>query len=94
MPREYAVGGVTQELYYIGEVAAALDRKPGTLRKWEQDGTIPPATMRDGSKRRLYTKEQVEGLKRLCDEFLEGAGVKIPPEFVRRVWALFGLQHA
>lgn len=74
-PRTFAVGGVEMEFFTVGQLAAAIGRKPGTIRKWESLGIIPKATYqipgRDGDdrgRRRLYSRAQVEGLILICEE--------------------------
>ena len=55
---------------YIGDAAAELDRKVGTLRKWERDGRLPTDLLpeRDERERRFWTREQIEGIKRWMRE--------------------------
>lgn len=66
-------GGVDTEFYTSGQLAFALNRKPGTVRLWERQGTIPKSTftLRSGNryaKRRLYIRPQIEGLRRIAIE--------------------------
>lgn len=68
-PRVYRVGGTDVEFFTLGQLAAALHRKPVTLRRWESDGVIPTPRFsmpgQDGDprgRRRLYTRAQVEGI--------------------------------
>lgn len=96
-PRRFTVAGVEKELFTIGDLAAALGRRPNTIRKWERDGTLPRATFRAPSNdvrgvRRLYSREQVEGMVRIARE--EGVlGLPSPPishtTFTHRVFELF-----
>jgi len=72
-PRKYMVGGVEKEFFAIGHLAQALGRRPGTIRLWEREGVIPKATYQVNSespngRRRLYSREQVEGLVKLAQE--------------------------
>jgi len=72
-PRKYQVNGVEIEFFTIGHLALALGRRPVTLRLWEREGIIPKATYQINSeskngRRRLYTREQVEGLVKLAVE--------------------------
>jgi hypothetical protein len=72
-PRKYMTNGVEREFFTIGHLAAALGRRPVTLRLWEREGIIPKATYQINSeskngRRRLYTREQVEGLVKLAVE--------------------------
>lgn len=66
------VGGVRTEFFTIGHLAAALDRKPVTIRSWEDKGWLPGSGYRTrppvGEQvpdrpvkgRRLYTRRQIE----------------------------------
>jgi hypothetical protein len=77
----YTVRGEKTAFYTVGEVAKALDRKPGTIRKWEERGFIPTPSFRtappDGEQipgkslkgRRLYSKKQVELLLYSVEHF-------------------------
>lgn len=68
----FTIKGEDVSFYTVGEVAKALNRRPGTIRKWEADGYIPTATFRtpipEGAQipgkpskgRRLYSRSQVE----------------------------------
>lgn len=74
-PRIYQVRGVETEFFTVGQVAAALSRKPGTFRKWEADGVVPKATFQapnpkkdPRARRRLYTRAQAEGIVRIARE--------------------------
>lgn len=55
--KEYSVGGVVTRFYGIGALAAALNRKPVTIRSWEAKGWIPQASFRTPAPR----AEQVPG---------------------------------
>ncbi len=67
------VRGKTVRFYTIGTLAAALERKPPTIRKWERLGYIPlaewhtPGRTLHGQKR-LYTRPEIEGMVRIADE--------------------------
>lgn len=74
-PRVYRVGGKDVEFFTLGQLAAALHRKPVTLRRWESDGVIPaprfsmPGTDGDPrGRRRLYTRSQVEGIVSIANQ--------------------------
>jgi len=54
---EYSVGGVIKRFYTVGALASALERKPVTIRSWEQKGWLPPASFRTPAPR----KEQIPG---------------------------------
>ncbi|MER5754315.1 MerR family transcriptional regulator [Streptomyces sp. NPDC002088] len=74
-PRKGVVAGVETEFFTVGDLAKALGRQPVTIRKWEREGVIPKSTYqspgKDGDprgRRRLYTREQVEGIVRIAHE--------------------------
>lgn len=74
-PRKGVVNGVETSFYTVGQLAQALGRQAGTVRKWEREGVIPKSTYqspgRDGDvrgRRRLYTRDQVEGIVRIAQE--------------------------
>jgi hypothetical protein len=74
-PRKYVVAGTETDFFTVGQLAQALGRQPGTMRKWEREGVIPKSTFqspgRDGDvrgRRRLYTRAQVEGMVRIAAE--------------------------
>jgi hypothetical protein len=69
------VAGVETEFFTVGDLAKALGRQPVTIRKWEREGVIPKSTYqspgKDGDvrgRRRLYIREQVEGMVRIAHE--------------------------
>jgi hypothetical protein len=67
-PRVLTVKGVETEFFTVGALAEAINRRPVTIRSWEQKGIIPKARYRTGGEmpRRLYTRAQVEGMIALC----------------------------
>jgi hypothetical protein len=72
-PRIYTVNGTKEEFFTVGQLAQALNRQAVTVRKWERDGVIPKAVFIAPSddprgKRRLYTRQQVEGMARIAAE--------------------------
>ena len=69
----FLVNGQPTELYPLGALAAALNRKPVTVRKWENEGIIPNSPYMMSShdvrgQRRLYTKQQIETLRAIAKE--------------------------
>lgn len=79
MPPLLTVQGI--DLYPIGVLAKALKRSSATLRSWEQQGYLPKATYASKAsaraeaegttkhgRRRLYTRQQIEGLRMLAME--------------------------
>lgn len=94
----YSVGGTLQEFYFVGQLAKALNRSSVTLRRWESDGTIPTSTYSAPSysgdirgRRRIYSREQVEGIVRIAAEegLLDPAKRVNSTNFSARVRALF-----
>ncbi len=49
----------------IGQAAEQLNRKPGTIRKWEREKLLPEdcVPVRDGRGRRYFSPEQIELIK-------------------------------
>lgn len=71
-PRTYVVDGNEYEFFSIGDLAAALDRRPGTIRLWERQGYIPEGirspSVHEGKRQRIYTRPQIEGIVRIAAE--------------------------
>ena len=97
-PKIYRVGDEQKEFFTIGALAAALHREPVTIRMWERTGIIPLSRFRTpnvGTRagRRLYTREQIEGIVKIAKEegVLSGNKVKNFTEtnFTSRVIDLF-----
>ncbi|MFI1796540.1 MerR family transcriptional regulator [Streptomyces sp. NPDC020379] len=98
-PRLLRVGTEWREFFTIGQLASALHRSPVTIRKWESSGIIPAPTFvikgkSERGNRRLYTREQVEGILRIADEegilHHQGEGIHISDtKFSERVIELF-----
>jgi hypothetical protein len=94
------VNGVDVEFFKIGQLATALNRKPGTIRMWESTGILPPSgyvkpgkDRNDQGRRRLWTRRQLEGIVRIAleeDVWYPNVGRKITStQFTERVAALF-----
>jgi hypothetical protein len=71
--RTYLVEGKPKQLYPMGALARALNRAQVTVRKLEQEGIIPQATLKlpshdERGTRRLYTYEQIMGLRQAAEE--------------------------
>ena len=69
----YTVAGQDVELFTVGQLAQALGREAGTIRKWEANGIIPKAMYSSPSidprgKRRLYTRAMVEGIVKIAKQ--------------------------
>jgi len=77
-PARYMVGGEIREFYTISHLAKALDYSVQSIRAWEDKGMLPRSPYRSprtrkpvaGGKsdkgKRLWTREQVEGIVRLA----------------------------
>ncbi len=77
----YTIKGERIELFTIGDLSAAIRKRPVTIRMWESKGWIPKANWRSPAPnghtipnipargRRLYTRQQVELLVRAADDF-------------------------
>lgn len=96
--RVLTVNGIEVEFFSIGQLAAALGRKPVTIRSWEAEGILPtsgwtkPGRDRDPrGRRRLWTRAQVEGIWRIAlEEGVLAPGPSITAtRFTQRVRSLF-----
>jgi hypothetical protein len=79
--KSYRINGEQIEMFTIGQLSNALNRKPVTIRMWESRGWIPKATYRTpkpkGAQipdknikgRRLYSRVQVEFLIQAIHDF-------------------------
>ena len=77
-PVVYIHGGVSQEFFTIGHLADALGRSPVTIRSWESKGLLPKSPYRSprprgetlpgrrSSGKRLWTRDQIEGIIRIA----------------------------
>ena len=72
--RTLNVKGIPTEFYEIGALAAALNRHPGTIRRWITEKTFPEASYRTKAygktekRRRLWTRPQIEGIIQLAQK--------------------------
>lgn len=94
--RKGEVDGIEYEFFAIGDLAAALNRKPVTIRLWESQGLIPlprrSESLYPNKRHRLYTRPQVEGIARIAEEegILHEARPRIKnTKFAERVLDLF-----
>lgn len=98
--RMLKVRGVDVEFFGIGTLARVLNRKPVTIRAWENEGVIPtsgwtkPGLDKDPrGKRRLWTRAQIVGIWRIArDEGVLEPGPRVSihaTRFTERVTALF-----
>lgn len=106
-PATYIVDGKKREFFYIGALAKAIGYSVQAIRLWEGQGLMPntpyrsPRTKapvaggRSDKGKRLWTREQIEGILRLAKKH----GVILPnrkgdrnpptPAFAREVARLF-----
>jgi len=97
--RVYSIKSRDVELFPVGALAEALNRKPTTIRSWESRGWYPKTPIRGPvqghtGKRRLYTREMIEGTVEIAwDEGLMPDPHRSPPmedtDFVARVFDLY-----
>jgi phage terminase Nu1 subunit (DNA packaging protein) len=83
-----------EERVYIAEAAELLDRRIGTLRKWEANGILPLHLRPERGKRRwrYWTPTQIDGIKEWIRKTDRRPGRGIPhvdernadPEMVRK----------
>lgn len=89
------VDGRDVEFFYVGAVAVALGRRPNTIRRWLNDGTLPKERFRTNASavkgsRRLWTRAQIEGMRRIAkEEGLFDGAVVTRTDFTVRVKELF-----
>lgn len=105
-PTQYPFNGTMRDFYTIAHLAQALDKSPVTIRWWEKRGVLPSSALRSprpkrapitGTQprgRRLWTREQIEGILRIAKEehcILNGD----PPtlRFTKRITQLFTKLH-
>jgi hypothetical protein len=71
---------IRAERIYIREAAELLDRRMGTLRKWEQLGLLPAHLLPQRGERgwRYWTPEQLEGIKQWIKETDRRPGKGLP----------------
>jgi hypothetical protein len=97
MGKQYRMDGRVVVLYSIGAVASALGRAAMTIRHWDQKQLIPTPEIRTDSsshhgRKRIYTHEQVAGLRRIAVEegLLKEKRVFMKrTRFTERAFALF-----
>ena len=101
-PVRYMVNGQVQEFYTISHLATALGYSVQSIRGWEAKGTLPRSPFRSPQTKRpvaggrstkgkrLWTREQVEGIVRLARRHKVILNKKPPsPAFARDVKVLF-----
>jgi hypothetical protein len=72
--KQFTIGGRPVELFTISQLAEVLNRKPVTIRKWEEKGFIPKATFTKPGvggdprgRRRLYSRQQVKAIVEIAE---------------------------
>jgi len=106
-PAIYLINGEKQEFFLISHLAKALGYSVQSIRAWEAQGLLarspyrsprtkkPVAGGRSDKGKRLWTREQVEGIIRIAKKhkviFPDRKGVKKPPTpaFAAEVGELF-----
>lgn len=106
-PAYYVVAGERREFFYIGALAKAIGYSVQAIRLWEGQGLMPntpfrsPRTKkpvaggRSDKGKRLWTREQIEGILRLAKKhnviLPSRKGIRNPPTpaFARDVARLF-----
>lgn len=101
-PVYYSVNGERKEFFTIGHLARALSYSQQSIRAWENQSLLPKSPYRSPKPRRptidgrntkgkrLWTRQQIEGILRIAEE--EGVVLnKQPPTraFARKVAVLF-----
>jgi hypothetical protein len=101
-PLKYMVGGEEREFFSIGHLAKALGYSVQSIRAWENTQLLPKSRYRSPNQRRanqpehltkgkrLWTREQIEGILRIASEEGVILNKKPPtPRFAARVRVLF-----
>lgn len=101
-PLVYFVGGKPQEFFPISALAHAIGKASVTIRSWENKGLLPPSPYRSPKPRketipgvspkgrRLWTREQIEGILDIARQEGVILNGKPPTEkFAHRVAMLF-----
>jgi hypothetical protein len=101
-PLHYLVNGEKREFFIIGHLAKALDYSVQSIRAWEDKGLLPRSPYRSPRTRkpvaggrsdkgkRLWTREQVEGILTLAKKHQVILNKKPPtPAFAREVAKFF-----
>jgi hypothetical protein len=101
-PTVYIVGGEKREFYFIGALAKALGYSVQSIRAWEAAGLMPNTPFRSPRTRkpvaggrsdkgkRLWTREQIEGILRLAKKHRVVLNKQPPtPAFAADVAKLF-----
>lgn len=92
------IRGIEVQFFGIGDLARVLNRKPMTIRAWENERLLPPSGFtkpgRDGDprgRRRLWTRKQIEGIWRIAMEegILQPGPSVLKTKFTIKVTALF-----
>lgn len=105
-PLVYKVAGMDMEFFTIGHLAKALGYSVQSIRAWENNALLPKSRYRTPSPRaanqpehlrkgrRLWTREQIEGILRIASEEGVILNKKPPtPAFARRVQTMFNELH-
>lgn len=103
-PVFYFINGENLEFFTIGHLSKALNRSSVTIRSWENKGVLPRSPFRSPAPevtptygtvpkgRRLWTREQIEGILEICKRLRVITDVHQKPpnkQFTAQVTELF-----
>ena len=102
-PATYIIKGKVYEFFTIRHLCAALGKAPSTVRAWEARGMLPPSPFRSPTPRRqtlegktnkgkrLWTREQIEGILRVAaeEQVILNGGPPPNPSFTYKTKQLF-----
>lgn len=80
-------------MYSIGQLCAAINRHPNTIRRLERDGVIPPSYLRSDKGYRLYTEHEMRIVKHLFKTLNLSRGVSFPEDTAHQFSELFERLH-
>lgn len=71
---------MNEDRIYIGEAAFLLDRRIGTIRKWEREGLLPDEFKpeRDDRGWRYWSQDQIDGIREWMKEIDLRPGKGLP----------------
>lgn len=61
---------IFEDIYYVKDVSKIIDRDKSTIFRWEKEGKIS-SPRRDSRGWRVYSKYDVEKMKRLVSEMVK-----------------------
>lgn len=72
-----APDGSELKLYYVRDLARAVNREPITIRFWIKNGIMPDTCFRDEKDRRLYSLDMIEIIARAMKQCNVKKGCKL-----------------